>query len=293
MAGVLLFPTDPLRPRRPDEHFADEHAAARTLGHDVALVDLERLTAGEATAAVAAVRASGDNAVYRGWMLTAEQYAAMASALAERDVRLRTGPEQYRRAHELPGWYEALSDLTPESRWTTGDARDEFDRVRREFDGGPGVLRDWVKSAKHAWDTAAFVPDLADGERAWAVATRLREVRDDAFTGGFVIRRFEQFVGAEARTWWVRGRCVSVTPHPDTPADLPEGVDAALLDLVVGPGVRATGLPFVTVDLVRHADGRWRVVELGDGQVSDRPATVDAEEFIRRTTPRPSADFRT
>ncbi|WP_240670656.1 ATP-grasp domain-containing protein [Actinoplanes solisilvae] len=36
----------------------------------------------------------------------------------------------------------------------------------------------------------------------------------------------------------------------------------------------------MTVDLVRRADGVWRVIELGDGQVSDRPVTVPAETFV-------------
>ena len=35
-------------------------------------------------------------------------------------------------------------------------------------------------------------------------------------------------------------------------------------------------MPFITVDLVRRSDGAWRVVEVGDGQVSDRPATATA-----------------
>ncbi|MFE5790899.1 ATP-grasp domain-containing protein [Rhodococcus erythropolis] len=39
-------------------------------------------------------------------------------------------------------------------------------------------------------------------------------------------------------------------------------------------------LPFVTVDFTRREDGVWRVVELGDGQVSDRPRTIPAEQFI-------------
>ncbi|WP_280236823.1 ATP-grasp domain-containing protein [Nocardia cyriacigeorgica] len=33
-------------------------------------------------------------------------------------------------------------------------------------------------------------------------------------------------------------------------------------------------LPFVTADFVQHTDGRWRIVELGDAQVSDRPITM-------------------
>jgi len=34
------------------------------------------------------------------------------------------------------------------------------------------------------------------------------------------------------------------------------------------------------VDVVRRADGGWRVVELGDGQVSDRPAAVSPEALV-------------
>ncbi|MFD0785983.1 ATP-grasp domain-containing protein [Micromonospora azadirachtae] len=33
-----------------------------------------------------------------------------------------------------------------------------------------------------------------------------------------------------------------------------------------------------------RADGVWRVVELGDGQVSDRPAGVAPEEIIAALT---------
>ncbi|XVU23356.1 ATP-grasp domain-containing protein [Actinoplanes sp. CA-054009] len=48
----------------------------------------------------------------------------------------------------------------------------------------------------------------------------------------------------------------------------------------LGEAVRGLGLPFVTVDLARRRDGRWRVVELGDGQVSDRPVSTPAADLI-------------
>jgi ATP-grasp domain-containing protein len=34
------------------------------------------------------------------------------------------------------------------------------------------------------------------------------------------------------------------------------------------------------VDLALRTDGEWRVIELGDGQVSDRPAGTPAEDLI-------------
>ncbi|WP_260190059.1 ATP-grasp domain-containing protein [Actinophytocola gossypii] len=144
---------------------------------------------------------AGQDAVYRGWMVGADRYAGFVAALAERGVVPRTGAEAHRRAHELPGWYAALAPVTPRSVWTVGDGRDAFDRARAELGGGPAVLRDYRKSAKHHWDEAAYVPDLADGEHAWRMASRLRELRGDDFARGFVLREYEPFTGAEARTW--------------------------------------------------------------------------------------------
>jgi hypothetical protein len=280
---MLLVPSDVLRPRRPDEHFADEARAARDAGLTVALVDHDALAGdGDADAAVARVPAGAD-AVYRGWMLGAGRYAAMAAALAARGVTLRTGPERYRRAHELPGWCEAIAADTPETVWSEGDGRDGFDRARERLAAGPAVLRDYTKSMKHYWHEAAFIPDVADGAAAWAVASRFRELRGDGFTGGFVLRRFERFTGPEVRTWWVGGSCRLVTAHPDTPDDLPPA-DLRPAGVRVA-GFAALDLPFATVDLARHADGRWRVVEIGDGQVSDRPVSTPPEVLIGALDP--------
>ncbi|WKU06645.1 ATP-grasp domain-containing protein [Micromonospora sp. HUAS LYJ1] len=274
---LLIVPADPLRPRRPDPHFAAEAQAAREAGHPVAVVDHDALAAGrDVTRAVAGVPAA-DDAVYRGWMLSATGYAGFAGALRARQVTLRTDPDRYRRAHELPGWYATAAALTPESRWTVGVDRTDFDRVRTALGSGPAVLRDWTKSAKHHWHEACFVPELADGDAAWRVATRLCELRDDDVAGGFVLRRFEPLSGVEIRTWWVDGRCVLTGPHPDTPTELPDvPVDLGPLAAVV----TALDLPFVTADLAWRADGRWRLVEIGDGQVSDRPSTMAPQALI-------------
>jgi hypothetical protein len=281
-----LVPGDPLRARRADEHFAAEAEAAKDAGMTVALVDHDALTepewAGGTTRAVSRVPADGGQAVYRGWMLRSEQYAAFAGALAGRGVTLRTSAAAYRQAHELPGWYAALTSVTPESVWTDGDGQADFLAACAKLDAGPAVLRDYVKSMKHYWDEAAFIPDVGDRAAAWKVASRFRELRDEEFTGGIVLRRFEDFTSAEVRTWWVEGVCRLATPHPDTPGSPPPSdLDLAWLAPLVGP----LGLPFVTVDLVLRADGAWRVVELGDGQVSDRPSSTNPAEFMAAILP--------
>jgi hypothetical protein len=158
-----------------------------------------------------------------------------------------------------------------------GDGLNDFTQACAQLGPGPAVLRDYTKSMKHYWHEAAFIPDVGDPAASWTVASRFRQLRDDDFTGGFVLRRFERFVGAETRTWWLDGVCRLIGPHPDTPHDTPP----ADLDLTaITPLVGALGLPFATVDLARRDDGAWRVIEVGDGQVSDRPTSISPDALL-------------
>jgi hypothetical protein len=274
---MLLVPGDVLRPRRVDEHFAGEVEAAREAGITVATIDHDALTRGEAAEGAVARVPAGSDAVYRGWMLRGGQYRTLADALARRGVTLRTGPEDYRRTHELPGWYAAAAGRTPESIWTSGDTRADFVDACAALVAGPAVLRDYTKSMKHYWHEAAYIPDVADADAAWRVASRFRELRDDEFTGGFVLRRFEDLTGAEVRTWWVDGACRLVTAHPDTPDDRPPAdLDVTPFEVIM----RTVKSPFATADLSRRTDGEWRLIEIGDGQVSDRPHSTPPADLI-------------
>ncbi|WP_205327890.1 hypothetical protein [Glycomyces sp. YM15] len=153
MPAAILYCADMLAPRRPDEHCAAEAAQAAGLGAPIALVDHDALTRGETARAVARVPADLGTAWYRGWMATGDQYAELHRALAARGVRLATAPEQYRTAHELPGWYAAFADLTPASRWMPLPPKQIPDgqalaAMAGELPGGPGMVKDYVKSRK-------------------------------------------------------------------------------------------------------------------------------------------------
>jgi hypothetical protein len=86
-----------------------------------------------------------------------------------------------------------------------------------------------------------ILPDLADADAAWQVASRFRALREDEYTGGFVVRRFEPFIGGEARTWWINGECAIVTPHPDTPESPPAELGSLPL-AEIAQRLRAPGL---------------------------------------------------
>ncbi|NUW39103.1 ATP-grasp domain-containing protein [Nonomuraea rhodomycinica] len=277
----FLFCADPLRPRRVDPHFAAEADAARERGAPVALVDHDALVAGRAEEAVSRVPRGYGRYWYRGWMLTADRYERLQEALAERGGVLLTDATGYRRAHELPGWLGRFYHLTPPTgvvRMAPGESAPDGERLARLARGLSDdgfVVKDFVKSRKHEWLEACYATDPASLGR---VARRFVELQGADLVGGLVIRGFERFTGPEVRVWWVDGAPVFTGPHPDhagEPVERPTGLRA------VREAVRDLGERFVTTDLARREDGVWRVVEVGDGQVSDWPVTADPGILIR------------
>ncbi|MEU6172900.1 ATP-grasp domain-containing protein [Streptantibioticus parmotrematis] len=284
-AAALLTCCDPLRPRRADPHFADAVEAARALGRDVALLDHEALMRGRAEEAVSRVPRGLGPLWYRGWMLPSSRYAELAQALAERGSALATDARQYRRAHELPGWYETFATVTPRSVWLPGEpglalAPARLAEFAAPLGPGPVVVKDYVKSRKHEWDEACFVPDAAGTERLAAVVGRFVVLQEDFLAGGIVLRAFEDFTGDEVRVWWIDAAPALITAHPDSRTEMTAAsFPRQELDRVASL-VRALGCRFVTTDLALRSDGVWRVVEVGDGQVSDLPAATDQVRLL-------------
>ncbi|WP_327677087.1 ATP-grasp domain-containing protein [Kitasatospora sp. NBC_00458] len=325
-APAFLLPADPLDGRRPDPHFAWEARLLRGLDAEHHLVDHDALLAGDAQAAVGRVPGGRGPFWYRGWMLPADRYADFAAALAERGAHLLTSAPGYASAHELPGWYGVFEGATPTSVWLPVPAsvppgpEELAPAVARLGGRGPAIVKDYVKSRKHEWHEACYIPELADLAAVERVVARFVELQGEFLAGGVVLRRFEEFARAgtagpaprgdgpsgprpsdgngqdtdgdadgdspggqagkgpavEARVWWLDGEPVLVGPHPDTPG-CPADPDLA----VVRPLVRALGCRFVTTDLAHRADGSgWRVVEVGDGQVSDLPRGIDASGLL-------------
>ncbi|MBV2154032.1 ATP-grasp domain-containing protein [Kitasatospora sp. SUK 42] len=297
----IIFPADPLNPRRPDPHFAWEARLLRELGGEHHLVDHDALLAGLAGEAVRRVPPGSGPLWYRGWMLPSARYAEFAAALTVRGGNLLTTAPGYAAAHELPGWYGVFEGATPPSVWipSTGTAapgpQELAEAAARLGGSGPAIVKDYVKSRKHEWYEACYVPELADLAAVGRVVGRFVELQGEFLVGGVVLRRYEEFertgcaaggepdgangpdgLAVEARVWWLDGRPVLVGPHPDTPHQ------QVRPDLTEVPAlVRRLGCRFVTTDLASRADGSgWRVVEVGDGQVSDLPHGIDASGLL-------------
>ncbi|MEO7715656.1 MAG: ATP-grasp domain-containing protein [Capsulimonas sp.] len=290
----LLFPAHPLDPRSPDPSYADEAAAGEELGLSRSLINFEALVYEDDPArAVARVAPSeGEEiAVYRGWMMTPSQYASLSDALADRGVRLVNSPAEYRHCHYLPESYEAIEGQTPATVWLRWNGTASMDTVMellRPFGARPIIVKDYVKSRKHEWDEACFIPDASDRTGAARVVERFLELQGSDLNEGLVFREFVEFepltthsqsgmpLTQEFRLFFLDGAPIVVSQYWN------EGDYGALrppIEHFTNIALRVQSR-FFTMDVAKRRGGEWMVMELGDAQVSQLPEGASTMEFI-------------
>lgn len=158
---ILLLPLDPLNERALDDSFARDRDAARELEVRTLLLDHDRLVGSEQDVAVRGLADAGASLLYRGWMIPAAAYGALEAAVVAKGSSLITTAAQYVSAHHLPGWIEIFKELTPQTTFVPVTATpDEIVRAATTLGGTAFVVKDWVKSRKYEWDTAAFAPSV-------------------------------------------------------------------------------------------------------------------------------------
>ena len=284
----ILFCNDPLNPREPDEVYASEHAAARAAGFPCGLVSFEGLVNGEAAFERRAGGPDDGERVagwYRGWMLRGEQYARLFAAMAERGIDLVVTPEAYAQAHYLPLAYPMVADESPETVWMEGTETERAWEISRALAGRAMIVKDWVKSAKHRWDEACFIPERASREKFASVVETFVGIRGESLNRGLVFREFVDLmvvgcdvasgrtVREEYRLFFWKGKLLQSGAHDD-------GGDGAWRAFMRWEEhARRFASPFVTIDVARRTDGRWMIVETGDAGVSGLPVSVACEAF--------------
>jgi ATP-grasp domain-containing protein len=240
----FLYPSDPLRTKRPDEFYADELGAVRAAGFGASVFSLEEFQAGSFSASPPLPAAA---IVYRGWMLSADEYAALAIAIKQAGAQLFTDLFAYLSTHHLPNWYPAIRELTPETHIfpVTADLEHELCGLNwSEY-----FIKDYVKSLKTSIGSRISTP-----EQAATVAAEMLHFRGTV-EGGFCVRRVEDFLPETEQRYFV----LDSVPHA-AGGDIPP---------IVSECAQRIRSRFFSVDVVRRSDGVLRVVEVGDGQVSD------------------------
>ncbi|ULH16583.1 ATP-grasp domain-containing protein [Deinococcus sp. KNUC1210] len=291
---MFLYPAEPFAGRVPDEAYAQEQALAGRLQRPSALIDIEALLDGQAARALRWVPHSPDlhPALYRGWMLRPEVYETLYTALQQRNWQLLNTPAQYLQTHHLPESFAAIADHSPRTLWLPATSPDEVDwsAVRSALSSfGPAavIVKDYVKSRKHEWHEACFIPDASDSAHATQVIQTFLTRQGHEFQGGLVLRAFEDFAALtehsrsgmpltrEYRLFFLDGHIISAGEYWEE-GEYPAAVVPLAQFGVIGAGVHSR---FFTMDVAQRADGVWRVMELGDGQVAGLPERLDRQRL--------------
>lgn len=242
-----IYPESLLEPRSPDELFRAEAEAMECSGHKVYLIDTEALASGPAR--IRSAVEPGACMAYRGWMLTPGEYRALTVSVERAGGVCLTSPDLYLATHYLPNWYGLVRDYTPETAFFSVDA--DLVMGLAELGWGRFFVKDFVKSLKTSVGSIIERPD--DVMTVIAEMEKFRGIIE----GGLCVRRVENFVAGSERRYFVLNG-VAYAAEPD--ALLPEA-----LHYCVG----RIASPFYSVDVAEREDGVKRVVEIGDGQVSD------------------------
>jgi ATP-grasp domain, R2K clade family 3 len=290
---LLLFCANPLHQRLPDDVYLAEVEAAHRAGAPYALVSYEALV--DERDAVRAVRLVPEQptatiGIYRGWMLRPERYALLYEALADRNIILANDPAAYTHCHYLPESYSVIERQTPRTVWIRTGRQVDMNRILallQVFGNEPIIVKDFVKSRKHEWADACFIPTASDQLTVERVVRRFLELQGDDFCEGLVFRRYVELtplathtksgmpLAVEYRVFVLDGEPIAVTPYWEQ-GDY--NGDAPALD-VFRDTMHAVRSRFYTMDFARHRDGGWLILELGDGQVAGLPERADVGAF--------------
>lgn len=216
-------------------------------GHSVFLVNGEKLSTG--TTNVKPLLPEGETASYRGWMLTTTEYEHLTNSIANAGGIPFTSLPQYLSTHHLPNWYERIADLTPETIVLPLEA--DWTNELKKLGWARFFIKDFVKSLKTSVGSIIQRP-----EDIHVVAGEMEKYRGQ-IEGGLCIRQVEDFLPeTEQRYFVLNGMPFSADPQAEIPP-------------LVSQCATRIESKFFSVDVITRNDSALRIVEIGDGQVSD------------------------
>ena len=292
----IIFCEDPLNHKQPDDMYQPEAEAAKLAGFDVELINFEALVYDKnpsyATRRISPTP-SLTSAIYRGWMLKPIDYRYLFQHLYRKGIQLINDPIAYQHCHYLPDSYDIIKHNTPKTVWLPIQDNVDFEAIMAlltPFGSSSIIVKDYVKSRKHYWEEACFIPDASNQEQVARVVNRFLELQDEDLNVGLV---FREFVDLESLTthsksgmpltkefrvfvfkhqplvvsaYWEEGNYQGVMPNLSDFQDVMKQITSQ----------------FFTMDIAKKTNDEWIIMELGDGQVAGLPETIDYPKFYEK-----------
>lgn len=292
----LLFCESPFEPNSIDPDFEEEFLIAKKNDFKTLIFNFEGFTTHDKPQnATRKIKPSDtlQKVIYRGWMLTPKQYARLYADLLAKNFELINSPEQYQNCHYLPDSLRFIESKTPKSIFQKLENEHSIEELigkAKVFGQKPVVIKDYVKSEKHHWETACFVKDASDIEKLKQTIQNLINLRGKYLNEGIVIREFIEFnsltthsksgmpLTEEYRLFFCNKKLISIYPYWDEGEykfETPNTTEFEKMALLIDSN-------FLSMDIARQKNGNFAIIELGDGQVSGLPDKIDKDEFYEK-----------
>jgi len=291
----ILFCENPFDNKTVDTDYKDEFISAKENGFTTHFFSFENLTHDkDAVFATRKIKQSDtvQKIIYRGWMLKPNQYFLLYNALLTKNYKLINSPTEYQNCHYLPNSYKFIDGHTPKTIWLTVENQQvNYEQVFNEikpFKNSPLIVKDFVKSQKHYWDTACFIPSATDKEKVKSIIEKFVELQNTDLNEGLVIREFVELndltihsksgmpLKQEYRLFFLNGQllgCYDYWEEGEYSAD-----EQPPLDLFkdIAKNIKSN---FFSMDIAKTKQGKWLIIELGDGEVTGLPDKTDRTQF--------------
>ena len=277
MIDTLLFPSGVFNKTQVDEDLKAEYDAALSTGlFKIILFSYEDWFHNGSIV----IRSSPDeiqSAIYRGWMMKPEQYEKFYNGLIEHNIKLVTKPEQYNLMHIFPNVYKYVKEDTAKTEVYPLHTQIDVDDLKKRF--VRFMVKDYVKSVKGTEFPRYFDRSITQEEfDKWMEV--FYKFRGELLTGGICIKEFLDFKHYgdrtnEYRVFYANHEIATVSRNSA------QGNYTPLPPQNLIEKYRNLGSIFYTVDYAELEDGRWKVVEAGDGGVSGLSEFQDYELYYR------------
>lgn len=292
----ILFCENPIQSNLVDEDFNDQFVSASENGFKTLLFNYDDLISADRwSIATNRIKQNEEiaNVIYRGWMLTPKQYAILYNQLLSKNYKLINTVEEYQNCHYLPDSLKFIESRTPQTVFEKYDKERSIDNLIEKskiFGDKAVILKDYVKSEKHNWETACYVKHASDINSLKQSINKLIELRDKYLNEGIVIR---EFVGLndltihsksgmplteEYRLFFCNKKLVGIYNYWEEGEYSFPKPDIKVFE-EIAKGVESN---FFSMDIARQKNGTLIIIELGDGQVAGLPDSADRNEFYKR-----------
>ena len=262
---IILFPCEYDNLKNVDDNFQLEYNACITNNLEVALFDHD-LFVSDNKLKTTLKDYSDAQIILRSWMLTKPEYFNLYDSL---DERLINNPWQYLYCHHYPNVAQDIKEfITPVNCWfPLEEMNDDLIETIQDNIHTDILIKDYVKSEK---GTDLFIIEKDEIKKNLkSIVERFVEQRGSLFNEGIVLKEvvdLKRYNGTtnEWRCFVYNEEILTLTLN----SELEIESNKPDINFLKEIAYNITKSNFYTIDVAELEDGSWKVLEVGDGQVS-------------------------